>query len=121
MRLIDADDVLRSMKQFRDVREKDMEMTGSRGTGCSWDDAVTIIKRTPTVEPNMAQVLAYECGKDSVSVVRCKDCKHYNAGFECLIEGYGIDRPKDWFCADGERKEDITPLKTSGKSGISFQ
>lgn len=50
MRLIDEDDVLRSMKQFRDIREKDMEMTGSRGTGCSWDDAVTIIKRTPTVD-----------------------------------------------------------------------
>ena len=58
---------------------------------------------------------------DAVPVVRCKDCKHYNAGFECLIEGYGIERPKDWFCADGERKEDITPLKTSVKSGISFQ
>lgn len=41
---------------------------------------------------------------DVVSVVRCKDCKHYNAGFECLIEGYGIERPADYFCADGERK-----------------
>ena len=50
VRLIDADDILRSMKQFRDIREKDMEMTGSRGTGCSWDDAVTIIKRTSTVD-----------------------------------------------------------------------
>ena len=43
---------------------------------------------------------------DAVHVVRCGECKHYNAGFECLIEGYGIERPKDWFCADGERRED---------------
>ena len=39
-------------------------------------------------------------------VIRCKDCKHYNAGYECLIEGYGIERDKDWFCADGERRDD---------------
>jgi len=38
-------------------------------------------------------------------IIRCKDCKHYNAGFECLIEGYGIERNKDWFCADAERRE----------------
>lgn len=39
-------------------------------------------------------------------VVHCKDCKHYNAGFECLIEGYGIERSEDWFCADAERRTD---------------
>ena len=42
---------------------------------------------------------------DMVEVVRCRDCKHYNAGFECLIEGYGIERPADYFCADGKRKD----------------
>lgn len=42
---------------------------------------------------------------DVVAVVRCRECKHYNAGFECLIEGYGIERPADYFCADGERKD----------------
>lgn len=39
-------------------------------------------------------------------IIRCKDCKHYNAGYECLIEGYGIERNEDWFCADGERRDD---------------
>lgn len=37
-------------------------------------------------------------------IVRCKDCKYYNAGFECLVEGYGIERDKDWYCADAERR-----------------
>lgn len=41
-----------------------------------------------------------------VQIVRCKDCKHYNAGFECLIEGYGIERDEDWYCADAERRTD---------------
>lgn len=39
-------------------------------------------------------------------LIRCKDCKHYNSGFECLIEGYGIERDKDWFCGDAERREE---------------
>lgn len=38
------------------------------------------------------------------NIVRCRECLHYNAGFECLVEGYGIERDPDWFCADGERK-----------------
>ena len=37
-------------------------------------------------------------------IVRCRECKHYNAGFECLAEGYGIERDPDWFCAGGERE-----------------
>lgn len=37
-------------------------------------------------------------------LIRCKDCKYYNAGFECLVEGYGIERDKDWYCADAERR-----------------
>lgn len=37
-------------------------------------------------------------------IVRCGECKHYNAGFECLVEGYGIERDPDWFCGDGKRK-----------------
>ena len=39
-------------------------------------------------------------------IIRCKDCKHYNAGFECLIEGYGIERRADWYCGDAERRTD---------------
>ena len=39
-------------------------------------------------------------------LIRCKECKHYNAGFECLIEGYGIERDKDWFCRSAERREE---------------
>lgn len=37
-------------------------------------------------------------------IIHCRDCKHYNVGFECLIEGYGIERDKDWYCADAERR-----------------
>ena len=55
---------------------------------------------------------------DVVDVVRCKDCKHCDMTeiFDaktakrrqqlfCMLFRYGTDIPGDWFCADGERKE----------------
>lgn len=71
------------------------------------------IKREAALSAQNKSMNLAECRKrlerlpaaDVVEVVRCRDCKHYNAGFECLIEGYGIERPADYFCADGERKD----------------
>ncbi len=37
-------------------------------------------------------------------IIRCKDCVHYNAGFECLIEGYGIETNPEHFCGYAERR-----------------
>lgn len=55
------------------------------------NDVVIFLRSRPSAQPEL---------------IRCKDCKHYNAGFECLIEGYGIERDKDWFCGDAERREE---------------
>lgn len=50
---------------------------------------------------------------DMVEVVRCKDCKHYDKDPYC--KGFGdctgacdnlVKVHDDWFCADGERKEE---------------
>ena len=38
---------------------------------------------------------------DAVEVVRCKDCKYFKTRL-CENE----DNYDNWFCADGERKED---------------
>lgn len=38
---------------------------------------------------------------DAVSVVRCKECKHYMT-IHCTCDGCCIS--DDWYCADGERK-----------------
>ena len=50
--------------------------------------------------------LRHDPDAEWAEIIRCKDCKHYNAGFECLIEGYGIERGADWYCADAERREE---------------
>ena len=45
---------------------------------------------------------------DAVEVVRCKDCTHW--GYDVIFQdGYcrGLHRgDPDWYCADGERRED---------------
>ena len=47
---------------------------------------------------------------DAVPVVRCKDCKYDE---QCLLQSFVRDNScdsvpytKNWFCADGERKEE---------------
>ena len=51
---------------------------------------------------------------DAVPVTRCKDCKYKgNSVFRedgteyivCWNQGYGMQHPCDWFCADGEQKD----------------
>lgn len=41
-------------------------------------------------------------------IVRCKDCKHRDPEDGKCDSGHGIQwqlqRPDDWFCADGERR-----------------
>ena len=47
---------------------------------------------------------------DAVPVVRCKDCKHRDH-YECNNIMLGKTRcgvTDDWFCADGERKDNET-------------
>jgi len=49
---------------------------------------------------------------DAAPVVRCRDCKHYNTngcadGFGwCERNGDGHGSTDDWFCADGEWRDD---------------
>lgn len=80
----------------------------SRGTAmaCAVSGTYRIINgerwiRVSDVRKNLEDIPAKE-----KEIVHCRDCKHYNAGFECLIEGYGIERNKDWFCGDAKRRQD---------------
>lgn len=47
---------------------------------------------------------------DAVEVVRCKDCKHCDPEDKKCDCGHAIlwqlPRDDDWFCADGERRDD---------------
>ena len=81
MRLIDAD-ILPSA-----------EVNGIRGIKFIPKDFIDI---APTV--------------DAVPVVRCKDCKHYDAEYRRCFRsiGYGRYWKPDDFCSCGERKDDET-------------
>ena len=65
--------------------------------GFEWDDIpptreefVYFLKKQPTI--------------NAVTVVRCRDCKHYNEGF-CVGYHAHHDIMPDDFCSYGERKE----------------
>ena len=50
---------------------------------------------------------------DEVKVVRCKDCKHgkYREDYddyECEASGCGLVNNADFYCADGERRDNGT-------------
>ncbi len=44
-------------------------------------------------------------GKNQQQIIRCKDCKHYDGDGTCIKIGIAM-LTDDWFCADGERKDD---------------
>ena len=65
--------------------------------GFEWDDIpptreefVYFLKKQPTI--------------NAVTVVRCRDCKHYNEGF-CVGYHAHHDTMPDDFCSYGERKD----------------
>lgn len=55
----------------------------------------------------------FEPTADVVEVVRCKDCKHsvkHQLGYGCGMN-YHLATNGEWFCADGERREDEESTK----------
>ena len=46
---------------------------------------------------------------DYITIIRCKDCKKGSIvmpeGMEPFVTCKNEDHPLDWFCADGERKD----------------
>lgn len=102
----DREKVIKELEGLRDICNAKSNMAIGKGK-IAWaghanavDDAFTLLKEQ---EANME------------SVVRCKECKWYQAGIDINgkpftrcngdVRVYGHTMP-DWFCADGERKED---------------
>lgn len=55
------------------------------------------------VHTKLQRLLADAPTVDAVEVVRCKDCKWYSDDYCCQ---FGDDYGDDWYCADGERREE---------------
>ena len=71
------------------------------------DRAIEIVRDKGIAHPNAYHLTNYTTlilqeapTVDAVPVVRCKDCKYFKTRL-CENE----DNYDDWFCADGERKE----------------
>ncbi|MCR4622645.1 MAG: hypothetical protein K5663_11250 [Clostridiales bacterium] len=109
MRLIDADALINEKARYYSVIDglnPEYEPTNCEGAlRCAHTRVIRAvrtkdIREYPTIEAE--------------PVVRCKDCKYgqyeeWDNG-ECVdktvyCDGYGIHKP-DWYCADGERREE---------------
>ena len=69
--------------------------------------------RCMSLRDESLQINCSDNGADAVPVTRCKDCKYKgNSVFRedgteyivCWNQGYGIQHPCDWYCADGGQK-----------------
>ena len=71
-----------------------VDLCASCGEHNTAEDVIMMIKTAPTI--------------DAVPVVRCKDCKYHEdekIGMVYCQNAFGGWVWKNWFCADGERKE----------------
>ena len=89
-----------------------------------WNAAIDIIDAAPTIEidrPTRSQFkrMAVQLGYEPV--VHCKNCKHSweDIGGLCCSHGVCVDCtvPEDFFCADGERKNDFVDDNKIGEIG----
>ena len=80
MRLIDADRAIEIIRSQGIAHPNAYHLTNY---------ATLILREAPTI--------------DAVPVVRCKDCKYFKTRL-CENE----DSYDGWFCADGERKDEVT-------------
>ena len=89
MRLIDVEPLEELIKQH-------LETTDSALFFNALSTFARLLEMTPTA--------------DAMPVVRCKDCKHRDPEDKKCDCGHAIQwqlpRDDDWFCADGERKDD---------------
>ena len=74
------------------------------------DRAIEIVRDKGIAHPNAYHLTNYTTlilqeapTVDAVEIVRCKDCKYFKARL-CENE----DNYDDWFCADGERKYEVS-------------
>ena len=78
--------VVDQIRWERDTALSQLEQIG-KGLGSKMDDIVAMLKEQP-------------------QIVRCKDCKKHDT-YDCNITYLTTQKtPNDWFCADGERKDD---------------
>lgn len=92
MRLIDIDPINKDLTlKKRVLTAKYGEYAAEDGSYMSWREIFELVNRQPEV--------------DAVKVVRCKDCTHRGT-INCDLDYCGYRKADNWYCADGERKDD---------------
>lgn len=70
-----------------------------------WLDSFMKNEEPLVLIPKQLIRLMYDVLKNEKGIIRCKDCKHWDADdHECNIKTGWFACGADWYCADGERK-----------------
>ncbi len=69
------------------------------------DKAIDAIGEVHPLDYNARTIKANIEQLPTIEIVRCRECKHYTNGF-CYSYGACGNKAADWFCADGERRQD---------------
>ena len=94
-RIIDADELNKTLGIDSDSCSTcSWGYRGRCSRGCDFEDACCAIEDAPAI--------------DAVPVVRCRDCIHSEGNVELWCEVHEIRTDINYFCANGERREDET-------------
>lgn len=104
-RLIDANALAELLKDERDFYKK---MYDYMKQPCEQDERA-IIGAYYTAYSKSYHIVKDAPTVDAVQVVRCKDCQWFDANddyYDSYCDKNGISVEEDFYCADGERKDD---------------
>jgi len=69
-------------------------------------DAIQAVRHAWAKGLEPSQYIEIVPSVDAVPVVRCKHCKYRRDPLRCQMDSEGMPTPDDWYCADGERRDD---------------
>ena len=104
VRMTDAKNVLTELEMIKKFHESVIDESTNLKEISIFKGCLVAINHAINLIENMEERIAI-MSEGMPKIVRCKDCKHYKDG-RCFftMRIYGLH--DDWYCADGEIKDD---------------
>lgn len=91
-------------------------------------DVIEATRKPRLTDAELRMRLSHIHAVDAVEMVRCRECRWCHAGFcelhdDIIPWGAAHTRWRDWFCADGQRREDglYESLKRGLEEAIAYE
>ena len=112
--MMDMEKVIEGLERAKKVIEDWIPIFEQRNSPFTIDCAIELLKQQKEDLDDLMKLLKFpdlwEKYKNQPEIVRCKECKRgarlERTGMMPMVTCKGEDHDLDWFCADGERKDD---------------